>query len=444
MKISPEHLIYESAHKGNILPLTSACNVRCIFCSHPQNPPEVEVYRINNRTVSQVEDTLQFIDPTSKIVIGESVTRIIEGEPLTHPQIKEILSLIRNRFPKTTIQITTNGTLLDDRMVDFLAGIGRIELNLSLNSSSFTIRQRLMRDRYSQTAVQSPAILAKAGIAYHGSIVAMPHVNGWADLRETIIYLSDYNARTIRVFLPGFTSLAPDSLKFSPELRDKLSRYINELNNKIDVPVIFEPPLLTNLDAVVRGVIKGSPAYKAGFAKNDVILSVNENSCFSRADAFQKIKNADMAKVQIKRENDTLYLEITKKRNEPSGLVMEFDIDKETIEYIGKRAQKYDNPYIFCSEFGEPVIKQGLSAAGLDRITTIVVQSKFFGGSIACAGLLTVCDFINTVEQIKFLGYTLPDVCIIPAVTFDNRGKDLTGETYYRIKEVTGIEVEII
>lgn len=34
----PEYLIYESAFRGNILPVTSLCNVGCMFCSHRHNP----------------------------------------------------------------------------------------------------------------------------------------------------------------------------------------------------------------------------------------------------------------------------------------------------------------------------------------------------------------------------------------------------------------------
>lgn len=106
-----ESLILRGASEGNILPLTSACNVRCIFCSHRQNPPGVEAYRIPPQGRSEVERILPFMDPERPVVIGESATRIIEGEPFTHPAILEILELIRANLPGATIQITTNGSL---------------------------------------------------------------------------------------------------------------------------------------------------------------------------------------------------------------------------------------------------------------------------------------------------------------------------------------------
>jgi len=144
MKTAPIHLLYESASRGNVLPLTSVCNVACVFCSHRQNPPGIEIYRIPHLDSRQVEDILQFIDPACRIVIGESTTRIIEGEPFTNPYIKDILSLIRQRYPSTEILITTNGTLIDPEMARFLANLGLVELNVSLN------KRRPASDNHSQ------------------------------------------------------------------------------------------------------------------------------------------------------------------------------------------------------------------------------------------------------------------------------------------------------
>jgi len=110
MREAPEQLIYDSVHRGNILPLTSVCNVSCIFCSHRQNPPGIKIYKMDHRTPEQVKSCLEFISPGAPVVIGESVTRIIEGEPFLHPEIKGILYAIREklyrRWPLTVMVMT--------------------------------------------------------------------------------------------------------------------------------------------------------------------------------------------------------------------------------------------------------------------------------------------------------------------------------------------------
>ena len=86
MSIDYYTYLVEAARK-NILPLTSYCNVRCVFCSHKQNPDGVLIHRLPSLPVAKVEELVQLLDPREKVVIGESATRLVEGEPFTHPEI---------------------------------------------------------------------------------------------------------------------------------------------------------------------------------------------------------------------------------------------------------------------------------------------------------------------------------------------------------------------
>jgi len=107
MDYSEQQLAILSAQQSNILAITSVCNVRCLFCSHQGNPSNVRTFSSGHRSFEEIEEIIEFIDKNKKIVIGESITRICEGEPFTHPQIIAILKLLRRKFPKTLIQITT-------------------------------------------------------------------------------------------------------------------------------------------------------------------------------------------------------------------------------------------------------------------------------------------------------------------------------------------------
>jgi molybdenum cofactor biosynthesis enzyme MoaA len=117
MKPAPFNLLLEAASKDNILVLTTNCSTACIFCSHNQNPPAVEAYYVNELTGDEIESLMEFLDGSRKIVIGESATRICEGEPFLRTDIINILQKLREKYTNTTIQITTSGIYLDKVML---------------------------------------------------------------------------------------------------------------------------------------------------------------------------------------------------------------------------------------------------------------------------------------------------------------------------------------
>lgn len=441
MQTAPDHLIFESAYRANILPLTSVCNVRCIFCSHFQNPVGIETYRIPHRTLAQVKDTLQFINPDDKIVIGESVTKIAEGEPLAHPQIKEILALIRKEFPDTPIQITTNGNLLDKAAARFLKEIGSVEINLSLNSSNIALRRKLMNDNRAAEAVRAAEFLAAEGVPYHGSVMAMPQVTGWDDLKETIEYLDKTGAATVRVFLPGFTRLASPELIFEQSTWQDLNLLVEDLD--VSVPVTVEPPLIRDLKPVIRGVIKGSPAESADLRKNDIILSVSGSPCFSRVDAFRKASVKGSVNLEVERNGEVFPVELIKD-SQKTGLVMDYDIDPDLVDTIQRAAYKYERVKLLCSELGAPVLQMALERMGdYQKYQLSTVKSRYFGGSVKAAGLLVVSDFLEALHEPR-QDYSESQAVFLPSAAFDREGRDLTGESFLKIEENAGQKVQII
>lgn len=108
-----QDLINRTAMEANILPLTSRCDSACIFCSHQNNPPQVQVLSVGERSLADILDTMQYLDPARTITIGESATNIIEGEPTSHKDFLNVLQILRQRFSTNTCQHHNERTSAD-------------------------------------------------------------------------------------------------------------------------------------------------------------------------------------------------------------------------------------------------------------------------------------------------------------------------------------------
>jgi len=439
MKPAPFNLLLETASRDNILVLTTGCSTSCIFCSHLQNPEEVQAYYVDNLSREQIDTLVEFLDGTEKIVIGESATRICEGEPFLRSDIIDILRHIRQKYPGAAIQITTSGIHLNGTVLSRLESIGNIELNVSLNSSSIEGRKKLYRGKEHPSAVEAVKLMKDSKLDYSGSIVAMPHLVGWEDIRETILFLQDNRASSIRLFMPGYTRytrglLPPD------DIRDRLADFSAGLGKLLRIPLITEPSGVKDVLALVEGVLEGSPAWKSGIEKGDRILRINGKKAVSRVDAYYKVYEAGRPGVELLRNGNILRLVLDKQPASPSGLVFNYDVHSDTILGIkrGISGNKGRSCLILTSELAYCMLAGCIPDRGGVEIEA--VRNEFFGGNILCAGLLTVSDI-----KLHLEGKTkLPEVLLLPGIMFDVSGRDLLGSHFMELEEELGIKVVVI
>ncbi|MBZ4688350.1 MAG: radical superfamily enzymePDZ protein [Clostridiales bacterium] len=442
-----EGLILQSMQRYNILPITSRCDSYCIFCSHHQNPPEVQTYSFGHRKYEDIIASLEYLDARKKIVIGESATKLIEGEPFLHPDFLDILKALRERFPKTQVSITTNGNFLHNDVVRSLKNLEPLEINLSLNAITPQNRRKLMgkRARDMEPVLKS---FKKEGLVYHGSLVALPWLTGWEEITSTIESLQENNSSTVRVFLPGYTKLAAQEMQFPLNLWDDLDSFIKELRKKFQIPISLEPPRIKNLSSEITGVIKDSPAWKAGLKEGDIILRVNDNPVFFRVEAFQNVKKLSRMYLKINRAGQEMNLELQKEKDEAPGFVMDYDMAPETIDDILEIISRYrpERVLVLASYLGYQVLQKALEQYIPEGVKLYIqpVRNEFFGGSIMAAGLLVVEDFKVALREWNYNHSEKIELILLPAAAFDHTGRDLTGTSYWEIADYTDCPIVVI
>ena len=425
------NLLVVAVREHNVVPLTGSCNLSCIFCSHSHNPPGTEAFSFPPLPLELLRGLLPYLDPEKKIIIGESATRLREGEPLTHPQFLSFIGHLRRHYPNTPIQITTNGTLLDEEAVESLAVLKPLELVLSLNSISEKGRRLLMNDTRPEQAIRAVQLLQSYEIPFHGSLVALPHLSGWDDLQNTIECLDRAGAITVRFLLPGYTKLSDPSLVPPHGTDRKCYRLLDTLRRKLRTPLLAEPPLIEDLDAAIEGVLKGSPAQKAGLLPGDRIIYAAGSEVVSRVDAYQRIAEKENPRVELLRDGGNLKITVQKNSSEASGLAVAYDLDPDQLKQLRASLPPQGETLMLVSK---PALKRWQIAAEKFALRGLVlhdVPSVYFGGSIESAGLLTVGDFQSALDRRSDLNRF--NKVLLPAIAFNGSGMDLCGISYFDI-----------
>ena len=70
------------------------------------------------------------------ISMGIRKIRFTGGEPLTRPDLVDLINLISQQHPQTSMHITTNGTLLSSHKIESLVQAGITRFNISLDTLS--------------------------------------------------------------------------------------------------------------------------------------------------------------------------------------------------------------------------------------------------------------------------------------------------------------------
>lgn len=103
--------------------ITDVCNARCTFCNY--TPERVSMQTVSPESLARA-DWLRF-SRTLALTAGL-------GDSFAHPQIDEILNLLREKYPYLQLRFITNASLLRESNIQTLVGYAE-GINISLNAA---------------------------------------------------------------------------------------------------------------------------------------------------------------------------------------------------------------------------------------------------------------------------------------------------------------------
>jgi membrane-associated protease RseP (regulator of RpoE activity) len=294
------------------------------------------------------------------------------------------------------------------------------------------------------------------------------------DLGRTVTFSIRFNPAYIQISLPGYSRRFSNRNLFDrEEVWNRLKAEIQHLRTNTDCPLIIRPGLYEEYQdpeavdiAHLIGVVKHSPAAKAGLASGDQLIAINGLQIKNRSQALSllgAIHNSQLKRVSVtvERAGGQLDLPIDLKN-------FEYPFDPRTVPYIGCVFPSDGIPIIWTERIREMILKHQAREVLVLTSTLVrpmlekriretlfpveahlhlrVPSNQTLGGNIFMGDLLTVEDFITAANNFLDEGQIRPDLIIIPSSPFhlSGWGRDLTGRVYKDIERFIGIPVGLV
>ncbi len=451
------------------------CNLKCRFCYNLGSPPVFkETSRKAEAEYQEILTRIAYYVPGSKLSLFPDT-----GSPcemLTHPYILEILAALRRKTDEV-FRIPTNGSLLTPEMIRDLSQYQPLLIDLSLNTSSPNRRRWLMGDHKPEVALNALAELGSTHIPYSVVIVPWPFPSFkemLEDLAPTVAFSARFSPAYIQISLPGYSRWFSKKTLFDrEEVWNRLKIEIQHLRTVTDCPLIIRPGLYEEYldpEAIdtprLIGVIKHSPAARAGLVLGDRLIGINGLRIKNRTQALSllgMVQNSSLEKVSLIVERSGGLLDLDMDLNH-----FEYPFDPRTVPFAGCvfpsagiplswmeqlqtmiASEKAREILVLTSTLVKPIlekrIRETLFPADV-HFHLRVPSNQYLGGNIFMGDLLVVEDFIAAVKDFLNEDRVLPDLIVIPSSPFhlSGWGRDLTGRVYKDIERLTGIPVELI
>lgn len=142
---------------------TNYCNSKCIFCSHN---------KIKKRGIMNHELFEKILRDAKEIKTLETVIPMLNGEPFMDKGFLIKLKSINKILPRKRIIFYTNGSLLNEKILNELNEIKNLTINFSLNGNCKETRKRLTELDDYEYVVKMISIYSRFEKPYQVSFVA--------------------------------------------------------------------------------------------------------------------------------------------------------------------------------------------------------------------------------------------------------------------------------
>lgn len=182
------------------LSITDRCNLKCIYCNNC-----MDYNWLSHKEILSYEECLSLLQVSCEL--GVSKVRLTGGEPFVRKDFVWFLSRIMQRFPDLDLRVTSNGTLLQEK-IGLLQQMGLRGMNISLDTLQRAKFERITgRDLYLQVRENIDSCLAH-GLRVKVNVVAMRGLND--DELEDFLDLAQKNPLDLRFI--EFMPVGSDSL----------------------------------------------------------------------------------------------------------------------------------------------------------------------------------------------------------------------------------------
>ncbi len=458
----------------------SRCNINCAFCYNRGNPPSLATGNLRRKPEEEYHEMmtrLRYMCPRAGLNLYPALGDTYEV--LIHPRILDVLRPLR-RLTDKAFRIATNGAALTRSMIGALSGLSPVYLYISVEAISESDETHTS----SNGAMRIPASvlreLAEAGIPY--AIVLVPWPVGRSvrsvldSMSETVELAERCQAHLVEINLPGHTRHFCSHQLFNlEEVWSATVAHVRSLRENCQTPIVAMPAMyeenlyeeVKNLPSVI-GLIRNSPAERAGIERGDLIKKINDINIVGRPQARDLLSTL--------RKNGTHKLRLTLNR---AGEEVEKEIDTSLHSYpysydidqhlgiitlgAGLRLSYIEDlkrlierrsarrVLFLSSKLVKPVFRQLLAGSPLFAdpgisVDIVVPANYFLGGNIFMGDLLTVHDFIRCIDDYLKSGKEKPDLVVIPSSPFNLSawGRDLTGRCYLDIERAAGLPVALL
>ena len=370
----------------------------------------MKTIKVGNRKLQDLIEEINFFPNNIKeIHLGETNINTTEGEITEYPYFKELILAIKEKRPNAHITLTTGGNNLTNEIITFLKQ-NNISLVVSLHSIDPVVRAKITGNT-----------LERANIAINGfkqciqenidiSVVRLVPMDFMPDedIYNTLKFLIESNINEVHIWVASFSKFTKNKtiLNLKKEC-DRILNIIKSLESIFNTSKTFTKIYLrpfSNFNCI-QNIRKNSYAENIGLQINDEIIKINNIQMVNGSHTIHFLKNNIIIdELLIKRNHQLIILKNVHGPMIANNIFIDCSIGYDIIKSIASLVKEdLTHSLVITSEASYEAICNALNKKGLlfEDYHITCAKNQTFGGNICVNGLITVDDFLLTLNEYR-------------------------------------------